>query len=162
MEDSNGLYEGNEAEKRYCGASGSFFNKAKNGLQHGHQCRVARNTASQAVSETAARYGEAWGDHTAGGAFRHCYWSGLMTLYLGKDKAKKFGDLHESDDPDSRAAQFDYFNNNVGRLYGEYYRNNISDLGLAERLIADACAQGSFDGRLVTDINDPRLDRTDD
>jgi hypothetical protein len=51
-------------------------------------------------------------------AFRHAYWSALLTLSSGADFARDFTTAHETEintDPDARQQSFmDIFNNNVG------------------------------------------------
>ena len=156
MVDPLGLYEGNEYEQKHCGAKGNPLEQAWNATMHGGACRTAVIAKEKALTETAARYGDEWGDHTPGGAFRHCYWSGLMALYLGADGSKTFGDLHEADDPNSLPAGFDYYNNAVGRLVGEKYRT-VADFSVGEQLIADACYTLADRNSLITYYNDLRV-----
>ncbi|RPB03962.1 hypothetical protein L873DRAFT_1799943 [Choiromyces venosus 120613-1] len=55
-----------------------------------------------------------------GDAFRHCYWCARMTIDMGKDVAKIFGDLHEEGDDNPAAERdMDLTNNATGRQYGE-------------------------------------------
>lgn len=51
-------------------------------------------------------------------AFRHCYWSGLMTKEFGWETAKEFGDRHEyNDDQHPFEAEVDLYNNRQGRIW---------------------------------------------
>ncbi|WP_431831220.1 DUF6973 domain-containing protein [Corynebacterium pseudodiphtheriticum] len=52
-------------------------------------------------------------------AFRHCYWSGLMTLHLSEDAALRIAHNHEDVWPnDPGEAEMDVFNNAAGRAIG--------------------------------------------
>ncbi|CAF0836331.1 unnamed protein product [Didymodactylos carnosus] len=54
-----------------------------------------------------------------GDAFRHCFWSSLMTVHIGSDKAKKIADNHELFGSNSVKEQnMDYYNNEIGREIG--------------------------------------------
>ncbi|ORX92093.1 hypothetical protein K493DRAFT_142377, partial [Basidiobolus meristosporus CBS 931.73] len=53
-------------------------------------------------------------------AFRHCYWSALMTISIGESQAKEVGDAHEVFGQNSAAASsMDLFNNARGREIGK-------------------------------------------
>lgn len=55
-----------------------------------------------------------------GDAFRHCYWSCLMTRRLGKETAADYADYREFTNPDPcEEAVMDDHNNQVGRAVGE-------------------------------------------
>jgi len=54
-----------------------------------------------------------------GDAFRHCFWSALMTVHIGSDKAKKIADNHELFGYNLEKEQMmDYHNNEIGREIG--------------------------------------------
>jgi RHS repeat-associated protein len=60
-------------------------------------------------------------DNTNGNAFKHAYWNALMTVDMGYDSAKKWGDAHEfgaKDNIGSVSANMDLYNNEVGRQEG--------------------------------------------
>jgi hypothetical protein len=61
-----------------------------------------------------------------GDAFRHCYWSGLMTKEFGWETAKGFGDRHEyNEDQHSFEASADLYNNRQGRIWAQ----QVDDIG---------------------------------
>lgn len=79
-------------------------------------------------------------------AFRHCYWSGLMTKEFGWETAKGFGDRHEyKDDQHPFEAEADLFNNRQGRIWAQ----EVEDIG-------QRCLQGMQNGelRIVIPYND--------
>ena len=59
-----------------------------------------------------------------GDAFTHCYWSGLITLQVGANKAEKVTSRFEaygsSNDPAER--EYDMDNNKRGREYAQRYQ----------------------------------------
>lgn len=59
-------------------------------------------------------------------AFRHCYWSGLMTKEFGWETAKDFGDRHEyNEDQHPMEAETDLYNNRQGRIWAQ----EVEDIG---------------------------------
>jgi hypothetical protein len=73
-------------------------------------------------------------------AFRHCYWSGLMTQRFGYGTARGFGDRHE-DEPSQPANEknMDLHNNEKGRQW--------------------AWASGGLWNRCVSGVNNGELKR---
>jgi RHS repeat-associated protein len=84
-------------------------------------------TARSLAGEATAVTGKVTGILGGGGhndsvdAFRHCYWSCIMTLEIGEGNAKDIGDIHEecaltgsSPQPQSEASM-DLHNNGIGR-----------------------------------------------
>ena len=61
-----------------------------------------------------------------GDAFRHCYWSAIMTLKIGAEKAYKIGELHELVASNEGALDFkmDLKNNEFGVLVGIKSKSN--------------------------------------
>lgn len=82
-----------------------------------------------------------WTDHNGkADAFRHCFWSGLMTRQMGYDTAKGFGDRHEygaAEPEDER--NMDLTNNEIGR-----------QVGLGQGSIYNPCVQYAQNGVLVS------------
>lgn len=79
-------------------------------------------------------------------AFRHCYWSGLMTKEFGWETAKGFGDRHEyKDDQHPFEAEADFYNNRQGRIWAQ----EVEDIG-------QRCLRGMQNGelRIVIPYND--------
>jgi len=71
-------------------------------------------------------------------AFRHCYWSGLMTKEFGWETAKGFGDRHEYNDAQHPfEAEADFYNNRQGRVWAQ----EVEDIG-------QRCLQGMQNGEL--------------
>ncbi|MBI2271587.1 MAG: RHS repeat-associated core domain-containing protein [Bacteroidetes bacterium] len=68
---------------------------------------------------------------SASDAFRHAFWSALMTINSNSDFATQMGDAHEKDSKNSSTMRnMDFFNNSVGRiigsLKGEYDHKKLS------------------------------------
>ncbi|MEJ5129159.1 RHS repeat-associated core domain-containing protein, partial [Comamonas sp. MYb21] len=64
-----------------------------------------------------------------GDAFRHCYWSCVMSLRMGTEQAKKVGDTHEVYGTKKRKQPkkeeiMDYHNNSKGRECSAFSTNN--------------------------------------
>lgn len=111
-------------------------------------CVGVNSLASKALKEAenvSSKYG--WEIHNGGAdAFRHCYWSGIMTSVYDSKTAKGFGDRHE-DTPkpkDKKNAiqwqnekDMDLFNNQKGR---DWMTSKVS--------IKDKCIEGVKKGNL--------------
>lgn len=76
-------------------------------------------------------------------AFRHCYWSALITKWSGAMVAKDFTDAHESKvgNP-ANEARMDIHNNAVGISIGQS--------GASEEQMAKMCYEAAMNGKLVT------------
>jgi len=102
----------------------------------------AAELASKALSEAARRYPDSV-HNGAGDAWRHCYWSCMMTRAIGKQCSKDIGDNHENagdrhgQPPDER--RMDQGNNGIGR-------NLASQAGDCGNLCEKALNQGSLIG----------------
>lgn len=98
------------AEKKWC-------------LTHAAFCIAAWAAKGEAEDEAKKLYPEFTLGDGAGDAFRHCYWSGLMTLEFGGGLAKTIGDKHEdrAGNPPERAFM-DKHNNSWGRKWANENR----------------------------------------
>lgn len=109
----------------------------------------AKAAYEQAFAETARRFPNTPKRNTAADAFRHCYWSALLTSHLGFLNAKAITDAHEAG-PDSVPAEttMDLHNNMQGMLIG------IRNKRASDERLSELCMQALRDKRLVV------LDRT--
>ena len=107
------------------------------------QLWTVQSCKSKAWDETRKRYPSWSFEDGRGDAFRHSFWSALMTRDLGLANAKYVGDQHENlqggNDPDRKAM--DLHNNHLGRQIA-LKRPKASD-----KVLADACAQAIKKGR---------------
>ncbi len=89
---------------------------------------IARQLAGEAEEVTARLFPDVLPHNNEADAFRHAYWSYLMTRRLGSSKAKQFTDGHERN-PDQPVAEqlMDLFNNAIGRLLAEDTRHRERD-----------------------------------
>jgi hypothetical protein len=102
--------------------------------------------ARKALAEAASRYPRHTLHNGAGDAFRHCYWSALMTRDMGFLNTKAYTDAHEDyegNPPDEKAM--DTHNNLQGMVIGIRGGRGASD-----RQLADACSQALNQGKLKT------------
>lgn len=87
-------------------------------VRHPLDAWTANTLADQATAETMKRYPndpDKFHNDEAD-AFRHAYWSYLMTKAFGAERAKQFGDGHEISGRDpSGETYMDLYNNQVGR-----------------------------------------------
>ena len=99
--------------------------------------------AGKALTEAAKRYPPQSLRNGAGDAFRHCYWSALMTRDIGFLNTKAITDSHEEGPgiPEDEKAM-DLHNNLQGMVIGIQHRK------ASDRELADACAQALVDGKL--------------
>ncbi|PKC68445.1 hypothetical protein RhiirA1_416908 [Rhizophagus irregularis] len=116
---------GNEAEEDYC-------------ISILHPSHEALTNAQNNFPESTLHNG-------SGDAYRHCYWSGLLTFEFGVAGAKGFGDRHEEspDNPPEEKAM-DLNNNNVGRTVASQIKKGDKNA------LSAACKQALTDGRLKT------------
>lgn len=82
-------------------------------------CQTAKADAETALQTAATRYPGYALHNDEADAFRHCFWSALMTLHIGVSQAKIVGDNHEKlyDNP-AAEKNMDLFNNAVGLQVG--------------------------------------------
>lgn len=113
----------------------------KNGLK-------AKNLATQASKEAEKRYKKYTLWQGNGDAFRHAYWSALMTKHISKDFAYKARYAHEGykvgtyDDIKDLDAKMDIRNNHLGRNYGSSNKSK-SDTSISNGLVKKVTA-GDF------------------
>ena len=84
-------------------------------------CWKAYRHATCARKSTKKLFGEN-GHNNAADAYRHCYWSARMTLDMGAEHAKGFGDRHEDVPYHKQPAteqDMDLTNNRHGRKIGQ-------------------------------------------
>lgn len=76
----------------------------------------AYNIGREAISATQARYPGVVATNNEADAYRHFYWSFLMTRVLGQYFSGLVGTSHEISRPDTEAAHYmDYYNNAIAR-----------------------------------------------
>jgi hypothetical protein len=72
-------------------------------------------------------------------AFRHCFWSGLMTRHMGPDTAEGFGDRHEYGEVEPEFERsMDLTNNEIGR-----------QVGMGQGSVYNRCLEDARNGVLV-------------
>ncbi|WP_414629683.1 DUF6973 domain-containing protein, partial [Corynebacterium propinquum] len=82
-------------------------------------CYKAKELGSKAEVATQKTFAKYTHKNGQGNVFRHCYWSGLMTLHLSEDAALWIANNHEDVRPnDPGEAEMDVFNNAAGRAIG--------------------------------------------
>jgi hypothetical protein len=84
----------NSAEDDYCF---SILNPS-----HALNCIKAKDLADEALRSAQANYPPETLHNGAGDAYRHYFWSGLLTFEFGVTEAKGFGDRHEKAVNDGR------------------------------------------------------------
>ena len=101
---------------------------------------VVPKAAENAFAETKSRFGHQ-GHNDKSDAFRHCYWSSLITRDAGVLAALSFTTAHE-DFPENppEEKEMDLHNNSVGIVIG------ISKA--ADKILSDACYKALQDGKL--------------
>jgi len=121
----------NEDEKRVC-------------RNQRWDCYRVRDTPPDAGTETAARFG-ANGHNDRADAFRHCYWSALMTKRANVKFARDLATAHETGTDRQPQAEFDMdmHNNAEGREVGLLGENQTDDW------LADVCINKITRGELV-------------
>ena len=106
---------------------------------------IIKNSKDTAFAETSLRFGKN-GHNDRSDAFRHCFWSSLLSRDLGFFGAKAFTDAHESDpaNPPGEKAM-DLHNNAVGLKIGFFYFIPDSNSALSEK-----CFKALQNGELQT------------
>jgi hypothetical protein len=124
----------NSAEVRYCAASAANTDR----------CWKAKGHADTALQAAQENFPSGSLHNGNGDAFRHCYWSGRMSIDMGRWVAKGFGDRHE-DFPGNPANEknMDLFNNGVGY-------SNAANAHNTYDLIFRLCKREADAGRLMT------------
>jgi|HigsolmetaAR206D_1030411.scaffolds.fasta_scaffold00160_21 hypothetical protein len=108
----------------------------------------AKSLAEDALKEAQDRYKDYTLWQGNGDAFRHAYWSALMTKHINRDFAYEAGYAHEGyktgsyDDIKSLDVKMDIKNNYSGRILGTKYKSK-SDNYIAEK-VADEVSKGNM------------------
>src|SRR5688572_20220382 len=91
--------------------------------------KMSKDTA---YNETIKRFGRN-GRNDRTDAFRHCFWSSILSRDIGYFWAKAFTDAHETN-PDNPAdeKEMDLHNNSVGLKIGFFYFIPDSDTNLSD------------------------------
>ena len=129
----------NDAEKEWCSVCHPL---------RWRLCWQAHRHASSALKSTKKLFGGN-GHNNAADAYRHCYWSARMTLDLGTEHAKGYGDRHEDlpyDKQPLAERDMDLTNNRHGRKVGQRVRTYQE--------ASDLCYAWSQDGTLQTSPHD--------
>lgn len=92
--------------------------------------KLSKDTA---FNETVRRFGRN-GRNDRTDAFRHCFWSSVLSRDIGYFWAKAFTDAHETN-PDNPAdeKEMDLHNNSVGLKIGFFYFIPDSDTNLSDK-----------------------------
>jgi RHS repeat-associated protein len=110
-----------------------------------HRCRLVRKLADDATREAIHRFPDSV-HNGPGDAFRHCMWSGQMTVHLGSRDAKGFADRHERGNLQAGSppaeSRMDQFNNARGRAIGRQLRGSSG----ADAQVVTACAAAAGPG----------------
>jgi hypothetical protein len=104
---------------------------------------TVRDSAEKALGEAHRRFPPGTLHNGPGDAFRHCYWSALLTRDIGFNNAKAITDAHE-EFPHNPAAekQMDLHNNLQGMSIGIGHKRS------SDREIADLCEAALRAGKL--------------
>lgn len=91
------------------------------------RARKLRSILDEARRVTEERFPDAHRDGQIGNAFKHAYWSALLTREFGAEKAEQFTSAHEGD-PDTKPLRqanesMDLYNNEIGRQIAQYNPN---------------------------------------
>jgi hypothetical protein len=99
---------------------------------HPHTAYKIRDCTKEARRQEHEYFGSS-GEDDEGDAFRHCYWSALLTRDIGQELSGFFTSLHEVKDgnPKNRKTM-DLHNNGVGRWT---YFADTSNKGIAQKCL---------------------------
>ncbi|SDC73316.1 DUF6973 domain-containing protein [Shouchella lonarensis] len=106
----------------------------------------AKNLADKATKSAKDRYRKYTLHQGNGDAYRHAYWSALMTKHIGRNLAWRFGYAHEGHDTgtyhsiSSLDDKMDLRNNHLGRIDGTNWKKH-SDKTIGNK-IADSISKG--------------------
>jgi len=111
--------------------------------QNPYRAWQIKEDMEKAFSEADKRFPSATRHNDRNDAFRHCYWSALITRDVGSVRAKAFTDAHETNPGQPTAEkEMDLHNNSEGIQIGLRYPNG------SDEEIAKACEKAVIDGRL--------------
>lgn len=119
-----GYYPGNmnSEEAWFCGKPWNWEN-----------CKSAKVAADDALKHAKQKFPVDSLYLGKGDAYRHCYWSARITIDMGADVAKGFGDRHEAESS-GKDKEMDLTNNATGRSVGKSYKNYNSASNRCEYL----------------------------
>lgn len=105
-------------------------------------CNSVKDDADKASSSAVAKFPDSlW--NGKGDAYRHCYWSGLMTHHIGSGNALWVANNHEYWNPNDLAElEMDTFNNKQGRLAGLHTARDVD--------VLNTCYSWAKNGTLFT------------
>lgn len=119
-----------------------------------NNCRTAEQAARDSVAQTISLFGKSDGQDKSD-AFRHCYWSALMTIRMNSKVAETIGNNHEKYSSERYEPHFpedtemDLYNNAQGRKVGA-----VSAIGpinsIKESQASTVCKQWADNGTLRT------------
>ena len=91
-------------------------------LRHPFSINTIREDANKALAKSRQQFAGAGLHNGKGDAFRHCYWSALLTRDIGKNNARSFTTAHEnySENPTGERGM-DLHNNGVGIDIGNLF-----------------------------------------
>ncbi len=102
-----------------------------------------KENSEKALSEAEKRFPVTSLHNGKGDAFRHCYWSALLTRDIGVSNTKSFTDAHENDPKNPLdEKQMDLHNNSVGMMIG------LANKKASDKELADLCEKALKNGRL--------------
>jgi len=88
-------------------------------LKHPHHVSTIRDSKEIAFSETKKKFGHN-GRNDSSDAFRHCFWSAILSRDLGYLNAMEFTTAHESSPlNNAKEKEMDLHNNSIGLKIGQ-------------------------------------------
>lgn len=115
------------------------------------EMKLTYTYAKKAVERTIFFYGFS-GSGDDSDAFRHTYWSALMTMHFAKRLAKEISDRNELKSTSALDSDMDYNNNEVGRGLYEVWKENYQNIASSDKeddlafFIAQAVLRGDHYG----------------
>jgi len=113
---------------------------------HPLQAMTIKGSKGTAFNETQKRFGVN-GHNDSTDAFRHCFWSAILSRDIGYLNAWEFTTAHESD-PNNPADEkkMDLHNNSVGLKIG----NALPFFGKSNAELSNLCYMALIQGKLIT------------
>jgi len=95
-------------------------------LKHPHHINTIKESKEEAFSETKKHFGKN-GRNDKSDAFRHCYWSAILSKELGYVNALEFTTAHESSPLNPKnEKKMDLHNNKIGLKIGQNKKSKLS------------------------------------
>jgi len=121
-----------------------------------HHAFAIRESKKKAFSESLKRFGHN-GHNDDSDAFRHCFWSAILSRELGFQKALQFTTFHESrsDNPPAE-KEMDLHNNFVGLNIGKQFIHIAPGVGEfieSDKEISDRCYKAYQEGKLKVSLS---------